>query len=53
MVVPLYFPIELVVDEPLYGTEWYGPLMVAVFTLLSIYMLCDHILEVNYISNMC
>ena len=26
------------VDEALYGIVWYGPLIVAMFTLLSLYM---------------
>ena len=29
------------------GIVWYGPLMVAVFTMLSLSMCCDHGLEVN------
>ena len=33
-----YFPYSIVVDEDLYGIVWYGPFMVAVFTLLSLYM---------------
>ena len=33
------------VDEALYGIVWYGPLMVVMFTLLSIKMWCDNILE--------
>ena len=33
------------VDEALYGTVWYGPLTVAVFTLLSIYVCFDHVYD--------
>ena len=40
MTLPLYFSIEFVVDEALYGIVWYGPLMVVVFTLFTIYI-CD------------
>ena len=35
---PLYIPIVLIVDEALYDIVLYGSLMVAVFTLLKIYM---------------
>ena len=31
-------PYNIEVDEALYGIVWYGPFMVAVFTLLSLYM---------------
>ena len=40
MTFPLYFLIELIVDEALYDFVWYGPLFVEVFTLLPIYV-CD------------
>ena len=36
MTLPL-LSIELLVDEALYHIVWYGPLMVAVFTLLPLY----------------
>ena len=34
----LYFSDSIVVDEALYVIMWYGPLMVEVFTLFSLYM---------------
>ena len=34
-----------VVDEALYGIVWYGPLVVEVFDLLSIYICDDYVLE--------
>ena len=39
------------VDEALYEIVWYGPLIVAVFILLPIYMCFDHGLEGNYSMN--
>ena len=42
----LYSSISLFIysniDDALYGIVCYGPLMVAVFTLLSIYICVDH-----------
>ena len=38
----LYFSYSIVIDKALYGIVWYGPPMVAVLTLLSIYICVDH-----------
>ena len=43
-----YFSIELIVELALYGPVWYGPLMVVVFTFLSIYICFVHRLEWKY-----
>ena len=53
LIVPLYFPIKLVVDEALYGIVLYGEPIMTVFTSFSIYIVCDHGIEVNYIRNVC
>ena len=52
MILPLYFSIELLVDEVLYNIVWYGPLMVEVFTLFPIYMWCDYGLKGNCDMNL-
>ena len=41
--IPLYFLYYSYVDEALYDIVWYGPLMVAVFTIYSIYICLDHV----------
>ena len=46
-----YFLVVFIVDESLYDIVWYGPLIVAVFTLLPIYTLYEHGLEGRFIIN--
>ena len=36
--IPLYFLYYSYVDEALYDIVWYGQVMVAMFTLLSLYV---------------